>query len=425
MEIIGKYGTAIVYNEYVEQEAISQIYGLLNHPAAENAHIRVMSDVHSGAGCVIGYTARLNSKIIPNLIGVDIGCSVFGYNLGRKHEIHSAYDKLDIFIRKNIPFGSGKVCDAVDDEFLDKIFPFLGTKEYTDWIKFKSELNSVSKVTGQNAEYVYSSIGSLGSGNHFISIEMDNEDNLWLLVHSGSRNFGTRIAEYHQTVAEDSNLLISKEELERQIEEIRKTKKGKNIEYAIQELKRANKKRSSSGLEYLEGDSADAYIHDMKVAQLYSRLNRLAMVYKIVRFYKQNYDTERVVETIHNYINFNDNIIRKGAVSAHAGEMLLIPMNMEYGTLLCRGLGNEEWNYSAPHGAGRLMSRSKAKNTISLEKYQETMRKSGVWSSCVNKGTIDESPQAYKNPDEIIRYIEPTVDIITRLKTQYNFKASD
>lgn len=423
MEITGKYGSAIIYNDFVEPEAISQVISLLNHPASESANVRVMPDIHSGAGCVIGYTAKLTSKVIPNLIGVDIGCSILGYNLGKRSDIKLKFDKLDNFVRENIPSGGGKVNSQIDIQYLSEMLSLLKDKTYTHWDLFQQEIKSACVLTGQKSDYVFASIGSLGSGNHFLSAEVDNNDYVWFLIHSGSRNFGKNIAEYHQSIAEQNNLTIPKDEFDRRVDEIKKSKKGKSIEYAIMALKKECKNKSSTGLEYLEGTLADAYFHDMKLAQVYARANRLAMMHKIVGFYKQDFDTSKIIETVHNYINFDDGFIRKGAVSAHDGEMLFIPMNMEYGTLLCKGKGNPEWNHSAPHGAGRLMSRSKAKETITLERYQETMKRSGVWTSCVGKGTLDEAPQAYKNPEEIIRYIEPTADIISRLVPIYNFKA--
>ena len=287
------------------------------------------------------------------------------------------------------------------------------------------KLESVCKRTGQDFRYVLKSIGSMGGGNHYLEIGEDDDHNLWLVIHSGSRNFGLKVAMFHQQVAEDSVFGFDKELFKSGIDEIKKTRKGKGIEIAIKKLKKEmSKTDKATGLEYLEGDDAKAYYHDMHIAQIFAELSRHIMISRIVDFYKLDFEDERLLQTNHNYINFEDNIIRKGSVSAHKDEMLLIPMNMAYGTLLCKGKGNEDYNYSAPHGAGRLMSRSKAKVNVPLEKFQKVMKDSGVWTTCVGKDTLDESPQAYKKPENVIKHLEPTVEIISRIKPLYNFKAS-
>jgi len=420
--ITGKYNTAYVYADEIENESYSQIQNLLNNEVFSKGRIAIMPDTHAGKGSVIGFTAPLSDKIIPNIIGVDINCGVLGYNLGKNRKLK--FDKLDKFIRNNIPAGSGQVNESIDHELLTKIFPLLQCKDFEAWEKFAIKIKEVCLSTNQNYDYVLSSLGSLGSGNHFHAIEEDEDGNLWFLTHSGSRNFGLSIATFHQNVAEENNLLIPKEEYQKMIEEIRSTHKGKGIEAAIQQLRNKNKKKAATGLEFLSNQSAQNYFHDAHIAQIFAELNRLMMVYKIINFYDLEYDSKNRIQTNHNYIDFEHGIMRKGAVSAQKDEIIFIPINMEYGTLLCRGKGNPDWNYSAPHGAGRLMSRSKAKSSISLEKYQYIMKKSGIWSSCVSKDTIDEAPQAYKKPEMIIKAIEPTAEIISRLTPRYNFKAS-
>lgn len=423
MEINGKYGTAIVYNEYVEQEAISQIIGLLSHPASENAHVRIMSDVHSGAGCVIGFTARLTSKIIPNLIGVDIGCGVSSWKIGHEHEIGHKFDKLDAFIRKNVPSGKTVREFSPDRDMIASILKEFGVYEDA----FYKSLKAVSKRTGQDYDYVHNSLGTLGGGNHFIEIDKDSDGFLWLTIHSGSRNFGLKIATHHQGVAKATIFEAFFEEEKAKI--IGKYFGQKDKHHLIeQELKAVHSRapKITSGLEYLEGTNADAYIEDMKVAQLFAQVNRRMMGRVIIEgFHKLNPKELEFVESVHNYINFEDGIVRKGAISAHAGEKVIIPLNMADGLIVGVGRGNEEWNCSAPHGAGRKMSRAKAKATIDLKDFQYVMQKAKVWSSCVGKDTLDESPQAYKKADEILEAITPTVDVAVRMFPVYNFKASE
>lgn len=424
MKIKGKYGKAIVYNDHVEQEAISQILNLLDQPMASGANIRVMPDVHAGLGCVIGYTAKITNEIVPNLIGVDIGCGVTAYRLGHKKDINAKFDKLDKYIKEKIPSGknvySGLEVPSVTDLFVK--FNFKGDPK-----DFEYDVLKTARKTGQDQLYVRSSIGTLGGGNHFIEVDEDNKGDYWLVVHSGSRNFGLKIAKYHQKIAEDTTLGISKEEYDKKVEEIKRTKKGKDIEAAINKLRKEHsKKRKATGLEFLTGKEAENYFYDMNIAQKYARLNRLIMLEKIVRgFYKIKFDNSKIIESTHNYINFEDNIIRKGAISAHKGQRVIIPLNMADGIIVGYGKGNIEWNNSAPHGAGRKMSRSKAKQGITLEEFQKIMRNNGVWTSSVNKSTVDEAPQAYKKSTDIINLLKDTVDIEVHMKPVYNFKASE
>lgn len=422
MEINGKYGSAIVYTDDIEQEAISQIINLLNQPMADGAHVRIMPDVHAGSGCVIGYTAKLTGKVVPNLIGVDIGCGVTAWRLGKRSVVGEKFDKLDKAIRSYIPSGR-EVRSDVDYDTLRFLYSTLGQK--MDFDEFASGVNRICKEQKQDNSRVWSAIGSLGGGNHFIEVDKDDNDELWLVVHSGSRNFGLKIAEFHQEKAELSLLSMSKEEFDSKVDEIRKTKKGKGIEEAIKALKHeAFRKGKATGLEYLEGVDAEVYYRDMNIAQIFAQLSRRMMALQILKHhYKMDYF--KPVESVHNYINFDDGIMRKGSISAHAGEEVIIPLNMADGIVYGIGKGNEDWNYSAPHGAGRKMSRSKAKATIRLEDFQYKMDKAGVWSSCVGKDTLDEAPQAYKDANKVIDYLTDTVDIKVRMLPVYNFKASE
>jgi len=369
IEVNGKFGNAKIFNDLVDETSLSQIYHLLSSPIAKNANIRIMPDIHAGAGCVIGSTFEIGDIVIPGVVGVDIGCGVLAINLGK---IDIDFSALDNFIRNNIPSGFS-VNNNIEADV--KIDSGIG-KRMLD-IAVKIELDYGRDVR---------SLGTLGGGNHFIEIDKDENNNKWLLIHSGSRNFGLKIANYHQKKANESC--------------------GGKME----------------GLAYLSGDMADEYYEDMKVAQEFAILNRVTMSKKIIDYLEV--DSIEKIESVHNYINFDDGIVRKGAISAKEGEPVIIPLNMADGAIIGTGKGNEDWNFSAPHGAGRLMSRSKAKETINLEDFQKVMDDAGVWTSCVSKSTLDESPFAYKNADDILRYLEPTVDVTHRIYPIYNFKAS-
>lgn len=422
MEVNGKYSKAVIYNDNVEQEAISQVVNLLNQPMSENANVRIMSDVHAGAGCVIGYTAKLTDKIVPNLIGVDIGCGVTAYRLGNKKDIKAKFEKLDSFIRNKIPSGK-EVLESPNFSEMNKILSEFTNISFND---FHEKVTEICERTSQDRNRVWRSIGSLGGGNHFIEIDEDNNHDYWLIVHSGSRNFGLKIANFHQKIAEDSILGIDKDAFDEKVEEIKRTKKGKGIEVAINRLRKEMVTTGkATGLEYLEGDKANNYFKDMDIAQKYARLSRLLMLKTIVKdFYKIDFVSSEIVESTHNYINFEDGIIRKGAISAHKGQRVIIPLNMADGVIFGYGKGNEEWNNSAPHGAGRKFSRSKAKKNISLEDFQKVMKSKGVWSTSINKSTLDEAPQAYKKSKDIIEYLKDTVEVEVHMKPVYNFKAS-
>lgn len=422
-ELKGKYEEAIVYNNEVEEVAIAQILNLLNQPFAANSHVRVMSDVHAGAGCVIGYTAKITDKIVPNLIGVDIGCGVASWHLGSQHKIGQDFDKLDRVIKMYVPFGRDVRSGNPKWDKIEYIYETLDVN--MSFLDFKSEVTRICKLVSQDENRAWKSLGTLGGGNHFIEIDLDANNDLWLTIHSGSRSFGLKIAKHYQTVAENSLLSMSKDEYDKKVEEIKRTKKGKGIEVAINALrKEASQKGKASGLEYLEGSEAEDYYRDMRIAQIYAQLNRRLMAYEILtRRYKMDYFEP--VESVHNYINFKDRIVRKGSISAHVGEKVVIPLNMADGVILGTGKGNAEWNYSAPHGAGRKMSRSKAKQSIQLEDFQKVMKAKNVWSSTVNKSTLDEAPQAYKKAEDIIALLEDTVDIEVHMHPVYNFKAAE
>lgn len=393
-----------IFADLVEQEAVEQINKLAEQTAFKDCKIRIMPDVHTGAGCVIGFTADLGEKIIPNIVGVDIGCGMLTVELGKQVV---DLDKLDSIIRNNIPYGKN-----VHEGRIIKFDKLQDLHCYRDL---------------KDTKRIEKSIGTLGGGNHFIEVDIDDNGNKYLIIHSGSRNLGKQVAEYYQNLAVD--LMRGKGELfERQKELIEKYKnsgKKKEIQSAI---KKMNKEFEAKELDipkelcYLEGEYREKYLHDMKICQEYASLNRRHMSSLIL----DNYSNLKVVdsfETVHNYIDHKSNIVRKGAISAKKGEKLLIPINMKDGCILGIGKGNEDWNCSAPHGAGRLMSRKKAKEILNIEEYQSSMN--GIYSTCVNKSTIDESPMAYKPIESIVDNIKDTVEILAIIKPIYNFKASE
>lgn len=385
LEFKGKYADCIVYTDEIEEEAISKIYSFLNHNAFEGATIRIMPDIHSGKGAVIGFTATLGDKIIPNVIGVDIACGVLNVELGNIDTVDTDFALLDAFIRENIPSGYNIHSKRVSRHVMDNAYARVRKQLKLDCLSGEcvDKIEAVCRSTKQDRSRVINSLGSLGSGNHYIEVGESIDKIKYLSIHSGSRNFGLKIAQFHQT-------------------------KAKNI-------------KNYGELSYLEGADAQAYLEDMKVAQIYAVWNRQIMAELITQHLGIVFD--EYIESIHNYIDFDRGIIRKGAVSAEKDQLLVIPWNMRDGFIIGKGKGNADWNYSAPHGAGRKMSRTVAKSTLSMEEFTETM--AGVWTSCINQGTLDESPMAYKDCSKIEAYLEPSVEIITRVKPLYNFKASE
>ena len=407
IEIKGKYNKAKVFTDIIEDSAINQIEEFCNQKFSENLSICIMPDVHSGKGCVIGFTANLDDIVIPSIVGVDIGCGMLTINLGN---IDIDFTKLDEIIRTNIPYGK--------DVHVGRIKRFDKLQNLHCYRKLKY------------TKRIERSIGSLGGGNHFIEVDKDDDSNKYLVIHTGSRNLGKQVAEYYKKLACDI-LLFGKEDLFRKQNEIIKKYKEegrkKEIQNALIELKKSFKSECilyniPEDLCYLKGEYKDMYLDDMKICQEFATFNRFTIANIILKMLldKEVNDFE-YFETIHNYINYDDNIVRKGAVSAKEGEKILIPINMRDGSIICIGKGNKDWNYSAPHGAGRLFSRTKAKEKFSLDEFKDTMKE--VYSTSVNENTLDESPMAYKGIDNIINNIGYTAEIIKRLKPLYNFKA--
>lgn len=410
IELQGKYNTAKVFTDNVEQTAISQIIELCNQPFIEGGKIRIMPDTHAGAGCVIGFTADLGDKVIPNLVGVDIGCGMLTVELGK---MDIDLQKLDDIIRQYVPSGSNThEGRAVKFNKLQDLYCYRSLK---------------------NTKRIERSIGTLGGGNHFIEINKDRNDYLYLVIHSGSRNLGKQVAEYYQDIAID--LCSGKgdyySERDNLIKEYKEQGRRKEIQKVLKELeKKYNNLHPSypKDLCFLSGEWRDKYLHDMNICQEYANLNRFTMADIILDHLIQQrlikFQTDfKCFQTIHNYINFNDNIIRKGAISAYEGEKVLIPINMRDGSIIGIGKGNSDWNNSAPHGAGRLMSRSKAKEMVNLEEFQESMKV--VYTTSVGMSTLDEAPMVYKPIEEIINNVGDTIEIIDIIKPIYNFKAGE
>lgn len=393
-----------IFTNNIEQEAIDQINLLLEQEAFKDSKVRIMPDVHAGKGCVIGFTGDLGNKVIPNIVGVDIGCGMLCVDLGK---VDLDLEKLDQVIRKYVPSGFN-----VHDERKVKF-------EKLQELKCYRELRDTKRLER--------SIGTLGGGNHFIEIDVDDENNKYLIIHTGSRNLGKQVAEYYQELA---NQLINynideynkkKREL---IDTYKEQGRKQEIQVALEELKKdyqENKNKIPKDLAYLEGKYRDDYLHDMKICQEFAQLNRETINCLILNNLDMGFNM--MFETIHNYISFEDNIVRKGAISAKNGQIVLIPMNMRDGCIIGMGKGNDDWNQSAPHGAGRIMSRMKAKETFNLDQFKESME--GIYTTSVNEDTLDEAPMVYKPMQEIIDCIEDTVEIVKIIKPIYNFKASE
>lgn len=401
IEIVGKFNTAICYTDTLEPTAYAQIETVCNEEAFANSKIRIMPDVHAGKGCTIGTTMTIVDKVVPNMVGVDIGCGMYTVNLG----------KVDIDLEKfdeaahTIPCGRNV---------------WEGRQERFDLTRLRCYRSL------KDTKRLERSLGTLGGGNHFIEIDVDDEGNKYLIIHSGSRNLGTQVAELYQGIAIDLNL--GKEEYFKKREEIIRTYKEQGRRSEIQStLKQMEKEWEAKEptipreLCFLYGSFMEDYLHDVHICQEFAKRNREKMAEVLLQL--TGLASVETFQTIHNYIDVDEKILRKGSVSAKAGEKLLIPINMRDGSLICIGKGNAEWNYSAPHGAGRLMSRSAAFERLTMEEYQAQM--AGIYTTCVNTATLDESPMAYKNMDEIVANIEPTAQIVAHIKPIYNFKAAE
>jgi RNA-splicing ligase RtcB len=377
--IEGKFNFAHVMCDELEKNTEDQIKTFLDCPVFKGCQIRIMADAHCGKGSVIGFTSTLNDYVIPNVVGVDLFCGVEFYKLGK---LDIDFSKFDNFIRGNVPSGF---------RIHEKPLPWIGLDEFSE---FKDNVENICKKIDMPFEKATNSIGSLGGGNHALELDIDPEENIWLLIHSGSRNFGLRIANYHQNKARElmKNFFISEQ--------------YKDLEFLPLDM------------------GGEEYLRDMIIAQQYASLNRETMA-KIIfeRFFKMDINNVQSIKSVHNYISLKDNMIRKGAISAHEGEQLVIPISMKDGVIVATGKGNKKWNESSPHGAGRLMGRKEAKRNLLLEDYKKSME--GIWTSCVNEGTIDEAPMVYKDINFILNSIKETVDVNFIAKPIYNWKAQE
>ena len=383
MIIKGDFNEAEVFTENIDKETISQIKQLLDQEFVKNSNIRVMPDCHKGAGCVIGTTMTIKDKIVPNLI--------------------------DDFIKNNIPHGFN-----------------INNKAVVDYIDEILKIRCINNIKKKPEEF-NRALGSLGGGNHFIEIDKDDFNNKYLVIHSGSRNIGLQVAKHYQDVGYN-NLNYNNSEYEEKSKEIiesyKKSGKKKKIEKELKKLKESLKIESKipKDLCYVQGQDLDDYLHDMDIVQRYASKNRELMAEKIVEFIGLDYESLNKFESIHNYIEVDKYMLRKGAISAYEGEDVLIPINMRDGVIIGKGKGNPNWNYSAPHGAGRILSRAEAKNKIHMNDYKASMK--DIFTTCVNVSTLDEAPQAYKPIEEIINNITDTVDIKKIIKPIYNFKSN-
>lgn len=395
-DLNGKYATARIFTDNIENEAISQIYELCNQEFVKDCKVRIMPDVHAGKGCTIGTTMEIKDKVVPNLVGVDISCGVLCIKLKEK-EID--FKKLDEIIRKYVPSGMNVREKAIYGSEIRKI----GLQK----------LKCINNISMDRAE---KSLGSLGGGNHYVEIDIDEEQNLYLVIHSGSRYLGKQVAEYYQKIATNDLTNNTKEKIAL-IEKLKNEGREKEIECA---LKVFDKPKIPSHLAYLEGIHLKNYLHDVGIIQKYAHINRKTIANEIIT--RIGLTIEEEFTTCHNYIDLDHMILRKGAISAQKGEKLIIPINMRDGAIIGIGKGNPDWNYSAPHGAGRIMSRSKAKELVSLEEFKKSMN--DVWTTSVCQSTIDESPMVYKSIEEIVENIKDTVTIERIIKPVYNFKAN-
>ena len=400
-EIKGKVNTAICYAKVCEDMAIEQIRRMCDYEFTRGSRIRIMPDVHAGAGCTIGTTMTVVDKAVPNVVGVDIGCGMYTVNLG---DVDIDFEKVDEAAHF-IPSGL-KVWDEKREDF------------------DLAELRCYKLL--RNVDWLEKSLGTLGGGNHFIEIEQAEDGTKYLVIHSGSRNLGKQVAEIYQKKAVD--MLSGKEDLAKASEELVQKYKAagrkKELQRALKELKqefRKFKQQVPDDLCYVSGEALEDYLHDVEICQRFARRNREKMAEVLLG--RTGMTAGEAFHTIHNYIDTEEMILRKGAIAAHKGEKVLIPINMRDGSVLAVGKGNPEWNYSAPHGAGRLMSRRAAREQLDMKEYRETMK--GIYTTSVNASTLDEAPMAYKSLEDIIDVIRESVDVIEVLKPIYNFKASE
>ncbi|MCR5295090.1 MAG: RtcB family protein [Lachnospiraceae bacterium] len=399
LEIKGSVNTALCYANIIEEEAIEQIKRMCSYEFTEGCRIRIMPDVHAGKGCTIGTTMTINGKAVPNIVGVDIGCGMYTVELGRGEIDFAKLDEAAHFI----PSGM-KVWEERQEHF-----DLTGLRCY----RYLKDTDRLER-----------SLGTLGGGNHFIEVDRAADGMSYLIIHSGSRSLGKQVAEYYQNLAVElhQGKAAYRKEQDELIRAYKEQGRSNEIENALKDLKmKIAENTIPPDLCFLSGSSLGDYLHDVEVCQHFARRNREKMADILLT--RAGLSGKNAFHTIHNYIDTEEMILRKGAIAAHKGEKVLIPINMRDGSVLAVGRGNPEWNYSAPHGAGRLMSRKTAKEKLDLDEYRRTM--AGIYSTSVNENTLDEAPMAYKSLSDIIGVIKDSVDVIDVLKPLYNFKASE
>lgn len=421
MKTIGNYDVKI-FTDNVEEKALGQISELLSIDVFSSCKIRIMPDVHAGAGCVIGFTGDLGKKVIPNIVGVDIGCGILVQPFTLANAID--YHAFNEHILHAVPSGRNFRTDdymPLPQRYIDC---YREAKEMVTQLRCYRELKEQKRL--------FKSIGSLGGGNHFIELDRDEQGLMYLVVHTGSRNLGKQVAEHYQSLAVKCMSGWDKlmDEQNRMIAEYKAAGRKSELQEAIRQLHNSFKMRKPTvpaDLCYLEGTYREDYLHDMRICQRWAIINRrliadLLLDFLVDQGFIANCDKQESFESIHNYISDND-LIRKGAISATRGERCIIPLNMRDGSLLCIGKGNDDWNCSAPHGAGRVLSRAQAFKELRLDDFRQSMQ--GIYSETVTENTIDEAPMVYKPAEEIIRNIQDTVEIVNIIKPVFNYKAAE
>ena len=410
IEIKGQYNTAIIYQSEIDDATRDQVQTIVNQPFVEGETIRIMPDCHAGAGCVIGTTMTLtNGRVCPNLVGVDIGCGMYLISLKGIKEEDIDFKALDEFIETHIPTGRN-----IHEEKKVKFADIQNLRCYR-------ELKDTSKFE--------KAIGTLGGGNHFLELDKDTEGTIYFVVHTGSRNMGKQVADYYQDLADgvcnrqlDAYFVEKANLIETYKAEGRKTEIQAALKALTQKYKE-NTNKVPKDLAWLEGDHLNDYLHDMDICQRYAQLNRETICREICRFFGIDFDTAGKLETIHNYIDLKQKMLRKGSIDCSEGKGVIIPVNMRDGSIIAVGKGNKNYNCSGPHGAGRLMSRNQARENISLNDFKKSM--DGIYTSCVSEETLDESPMAYKSIESVLPWIKETADVVDIIKPIWNYKAKE
>ena len=410
IDIKGQYNNAIIYQSEIDDATREQVQTIVNQPFVEGETIRIMPDCHAGAGCVIGTTMTLtNGRVCPNLVGVDIGCGMYLVSLKGIKEEDIDFKALDEFVETHIPTGRN-IHEGRKVKFAD-----------IQNLKCYRELKDTSKFER--------AIGTLGGGNHFLELDRDTEGTIYFVVHTGSRNIGKQVADYYQDLADgicnkglDAYFVERANLIETYKAEGRKTEIQAALKALTQKYKESSNKVPKD-LAWLEGDHLNDYLHDMDICQRYAQLNRETICREICKFFGIDFDTAGKLETIHNYIDLEQKMLRKGSIDCSKGKGVIIPVNMRDGSIIAVGKGNKDYNCSGPHGAGRLLSRNQAKENISLEDFEKSME--GIYTSCVSYDTLDESPMAYKSIESVLPWIKETADVVDIIKPIWNYKAKE